>query len=548
MERECMEFDVVIVGAGPAGLSAACRLKQLAQEQSLPLSVCVLEKGAAVGAHILSGAIFEHKALDELFPDWERLNAPLHTAVSEEQFCYLTNRSNYLNIPGALIPAPMQNDGNFVISLGSFCRWLGEQAEAAGVEVFPGFAASEILYDHQGAVAGIITSDMGLDKNGKPKSNFEAGIELKARYTIFAEGARGHLGKQLLNKYHLNQDKPPQHYALGIKELWNIQPELHQPGRVIHGIGWPLSQSGSTGGSFLYHLADHQVAVGLIVDLSYQNPYLSPFDEFQRMKHHPLFSRYLAGGHRVSYGARAIAKGGIVSLPKQQFPGGVLTGCDAGTLNVAKLKGSHTAMKSGMLAAEAVFAELKQGRHQTIPAYGRLFRDSWLYQELYESRNFAALNHKFGSVAGGILATIEHNWLNGRISWTINDPLADHECLRPVARCKPIDYPEPDGILSFDKPSSVYLSATRHEEDQPCHLKLSDPSLPISKHLPLYGEPSQRYCPAGVYEIITLDGEPRFQINAANCIHCKACDIKDPSQNIIWVSPEGGGGPHYPNM
>lgn len=548
MQRESMEFDVVIVGAGPAGLSAACRLKQLAQEHNRPLSVCVVEKGSAVGAHILSGAIFEHKTLDELFPDWERLNAPLHTAVSEEKFCYLTNRSNYLNIPEALTPAPMRNDGNFVISLGSFCRWLSEQAEAAGVEIFPGFAAAEILYNSQGAVAGIATSDMGRDKNGEPKSNFQPGIELKARYTIFAEGARGHLGKELIKKYHLDHDKQPQHYALGIKELWNIQPERHKPGMVIHGVGWPLSQSDSTGGSFLYHLADNQVAVGLIVDLNYPNPYLSPFDEFQRMKHHPLFSRYLTGGQRVSYGARAIAKGGISSLPRQQFPGGVLAGCDAGTLNFAKIKGSHTAMKSGLLAAEAIFNEIEQGQHQTIPSYGRLFRDSWLYDELYESRNFTAQIHRFGNIFGGVLATLEHNWLKGRISWTAKDIQADHECLQPIARCKPITYPKPDGELSFDKPSSVYLSATQHEENQPCHLELTDPGIPIKTHLPLYGEPSQYYCPAGVYEIITVEGDPKFQINATNCIHCKACDIKDPSQNITWKVPEGGGGPHYPNM
>ncbi|MEJ2765887.1 electron transfer flavoprotein-ubiquinone oxidoreductase [Photobacterium sp. MCCC 1A19761] len=548
MERESMEFDVVIVGAGPAGLSAACRMMQLAEENGQTLSVCVVEKGAEVGAHILSGALFEHRALDELFPDWERLDAPLHTAVCEDQFCLLTNQHNFLNFPLNLTPEPMKNDGNFVISLANFCRWLGQQAESLGAEIYPGFAAAEVLYNEQGGVAGVITTDMGRDKNGEPKSTFEPGIELRAKYTIFAEGARGHLGKTLIANFDLDYDKQPQHYALGIKELWEIPAEQHQPGLVLHGVGWPLSQSDTTGGSFLYHLENNQVAVGLIVDLNYHNPYLSPFDEFQRMKHHPLYHQYLKGGQRIAYGARAITKGGLYSLPRQQFPGGVLVGCDAGTLNFAKIKGSHTAMKSGMLAAEAVFSEISQGFTQTTPGYEKLFEESWLYQELDEARNFGAQIHKFGNLIGGALATVEHNWLKHRLRWTVKDHKADHACLRPLEKSQPIEYPKPDGVISFDKPSSVYLSGAQHEENQPCHLKLKDESLPLNMHLERFGEPSQRYCPAGVYEIVTSNGMPKFQINAANCVHCKTCDIKDPSQNITWVTPEGGGGPNYPNM
>ncbi|MGF1701198.1 electron transfer flavoprotein-ubiquinone oxidoreductase [Photobacterium makurazakiensis] len=553
-----MNYDVVIVGAGPAGLSTACRLMQLANEHDKKLSVCVVEKGAEVGAHILSGAIFEHKALDELFPDWERMGAPLHTVVSEDKFCYLTNHLNYLNLTDAPLPDSMQNVGNFAISLGQLCRWLAQQAEQLGVEIYSGFAAAEVLYTPQKQVCGIATNDMGRDKHGEPKDNFEPGINLYAKYTIFAEGARGHLGKQLINAFHLDHGKQPQHYALGFKELWDIPKEQHQPGLVIHGVGWPLNQTNTHGGSFLYHLEDNQVAIGLIVDLNYHNPYLSPFDEFQQMKHHPLFSQYLLGGHRVAYGARAIAKGGLSSLPRQQFPGGVLVGCDAGTLNMAKIKGSHTAMKSGMIAAEAVFEELVQGLSHTTPGYDRLFSQSWLYQELYDARNFGAEIHKFGQITGGALATLEQQWCNqswlkklGRqpkIPWTVTDQQPDYSCLKPLSECEPIAYPKPDAILSFDKPSSVYLSGTQHEEDQPCHLKLADQTIPINQHLDLYDEPSQRYCPAGVYEIVSVNEKKKLQINAANCVHCKACDIKDPSQNITWVAPEGGGGPKYPNM
>ena len=547
-QRESMSFDVVIVGAGPAGLSAACRLKQLANENDVPLSVCVIEKGAEVGSHILSGALFEHKALDELFPDWERMEAPLHTAVSDDKFCYLTNEFNYITVAEPLVPETLQNIGNFVISLGNLCRWLGQQAEALGVEIFPGFPANEILYNSQGMVAGIVTKDMGLDKHGEKKAAFEPGIELHAKYTIFAEGSLGHLGKQLIEQFHLDHGKQPQHYALGLKELWEIPPENHKPGHVIHGVGWPLSQTGTNGGSFLYHLENNQVAVGLIVDLNYHNPYLSPFDEFQQLKHHPLFSQHLAGGQRIAYGARAITKGGLSSLPRQQFPGGVLVGCDAGTLNMAKIKGSHTGMKSGMIAAEAVFHELEQGLHQTTPGYDKFFSDSWLFEELHESRNFGAEIHRFGTLIGGTLASIEQKWFRKSFKWSLKDDKPDHECLESISDHQPIEYPKPDGQLSFDKPSSVFLSGTQHEENQPCHLLLTDSAIPINLHLERFDEPSQRYCPAGVYEIIEKEGKPVFQINAANCVHCKTCDIKDPSQNITWVPPEGGGGPNYPNM
>jgi electron-transferring-flavoprotein dehydrogenase len=556
MDRECMEFDVVIVGAGPAGLAAACQLAQLNQQtERQGISICVVEKGAEIGAHIISGALFETSALDELFPEWSTMGAPLSTPVIDDTFIYLTNQYNHLTVPHFLTPHPMHNtDKNYVISLANLCRWLAQQAETLGVEIFPGFAAASINYDEAGAVTGINTSDMGRDKSGAPKANFEAGIELKAKYTIFAEGARGHLGKQLLDKYQLDADKQPQHYALGLKEIWEVPTDIKQPnaGSVIHAAGWPLSESGTTGGGFLYHLDGNQIAIGLIVDLNYNNPYLSPFDEFQRLKQHPAFSKHLNGGQRISYGARAISKGGLSSLPKQQFPGGLLVGCDAGTLNVAKIKGSHTAMKSGMLAADAIFEQLRCGNTQTEPDYDLLFQTSWLYQELQESRNFSAELHKFGSLLGGALATFEHNvWaplLKRKTPWTIKDQQADHECLKDLAQCLPITYPKPDGILSFDKLSSVYLSGTQHEENQPCHLILTDSNIPIHTHLSRYDEPSQRYCPAGVYEIVTIDNEPRLQINAANCVHCKTCDIKDPSQNITWLPPEGGGGPNYQNM
>ena len=541
-----MEFDVVIVGAGPAGLAAACRIRQLSQD----ISVCVVEKGSEVGAHILSGAVFEPTALNELFPNWKELGAPLNTPVVEDQIFMLTSSEKSIKVPGFAAPKTMHNEGNYIISLGNLCRWLGEQAEGLGAEIYPGFAAQEIIIDEAGKVAGIITGDMGLDREGNPKDSFMPGMELRAKYTFFAEGCRGHLGKQLMEKFDLNAGKDPQHYGIGIKELWEIDPAKHKQGLVVHGTGWPLNENGAAGGFFLYHIENNQVAVGLITDLCYSNPYLSPFEEFQRSKHHPVLKQYLEGGKRISYGARAIAKGGIQSLPKMSFPGGLLIGCDAGTLNFAKIKGSHTAMKSGMVAAESVVAALQGGKTgEEITGFDAAFQASWAYQELHQQRNFGPAQHKWGNLLGSAFAFVDLNIANGKLPITLRDPKPDHAQLKPAADSKQITYPKPDNVISFDRLTSVFLSNTNHEEEQPCHLRLKDANIPLAVNLPRYAEPAQRYCPAGVYEIVEEEnGSKRFQINAQNCVHCKTCDIKDPAQNITWVAPEGTGGPNYPNM
>jgi electron-transferring-flavoprotein dehydrogenase len=547
-----MEFDVVIVGAGPAGLSAAIRLAQLAQASETELSIVVVEKGSEVGAHILSGAVIEPRALNELIPDWQEKGAPLNTAVTTDEFYFLKSPGTASKMPNALVPKPMHNHGNYIVSLGNVCRWLAEQAESLGVEIFPGFPAAQLVYGDNGEVKGVITGDMGLDGSGEQKDGFEPGMELLGKYTLFAEGCRGHLGKELMGKFDLNAESGTQHYGIGLKELWEIEPEKSKPGLVVHGAGWPLTESNSSGGFFLYHLEDNQVAVGLIIDLNYSNPHLSPFDEFQRFKHHPQIKQFLQGGKRICYGARAIAKGGYYALPKMTFPGGLLIGCDAGTLNFAKIKGSHTAMKSGMVAAETVFAAIKAGDEggNELTQFSDAFKQSWAHEELYASRNFGPALHKWGPLAGGAYNYIDQNWFGGKLPATLSDSTPDHLTLKPASECSKIDYPKPDGALSFDKLSSVFISNTAHEEDQPVHLKLADADLPIGTNLPKFDAPEQRYCPAGVYEILSDDdgSNPRLQLNAANCLHCKTCDIKDPNQNITWVSPEGGGGPNYPNM
>ena len=543
-----MNFDVVIVGAGPAGLTMGIRLAQLAREQQRELSICILEKGAEVGAHILSGAVIEPRALDELLPEWKDRGAPLNVPVKADQFKYLTAKGA-ISMP---TPPQMHNDGNYIISLGNFCRWLAEQAEELGVEIFPGFAAAEVLYDEAGAVRGVATGDMGIGKDGEPTDSYEPGVELIGRQTVFAEGCRGSLSGELMQKFGLRDGVEPQTYGIGIKELWEVRPEVHAEGTALHTIGWPL-QSDTYGGSFLYHNENNQVAVGFVIGLDYRNPHLSPFEEFQRFKTHPAIRPLFEGGKRIAYGARAISEGGLQSLPKLTFPGGLLVGDTAGFLNVPKIKGTHTAMKSAMLAAEAVFESLPADYDEENPgpaieasAYADKFRQSWLYRELNQVRNIRPGFHR-GLWWGLFLAALESYLFRGKAPWTFGHH-ADHEQLGHKDDYSKIDYPKPDGEISFDRNSSVYLSGTYHEENQPAHLRLRDDSVPITLNLEKYDAPEQRYCPAGVYEIVQRDGEPALQINAQNCVHCKTCDIKDPSQNIHWVVPEGGGGPAYPNM
>ena len=545
-ERESMEFDVVIVGAGPAGLAAAIRLKQLATEKSREVSVCVVEKGSEVGAHILSGAVMDPRAINELFPDWKEKGAPLNTPVSEDQFLFLSETSAR-KVPTWLLPKCFHNHGNYVISLANVCRWLGQQAEALGVDIYPGFTAAEVLYRDDGRVKGIATGDMGIGKDGQPGDNYQQGMELHAKYTFFAEGCRGHLGKQLEQKFNLRAGKDPQVYGIGLKELWDIKPDMHQPGLVIHSGGWPLDNS-TYGGSFLYHLENNQVAVGFVVGLAYTNPYLSPFEEFQRYKTHPHIRQFFEGGKRVAYGARAITAGGLQSLPKLTFPGGCLIGDDAGFLNVSRIKGSHAAMKSGMLAAESAFDALGNSPEPAeLTNYAATFEASWLHEELHRARNFKPWMSKHLYV-GSPMVWIDQTLLGGKAPWTLHHAHADHETLVNKSAAQPIAYPKPDGVLSFDRLSSVFVSNTNHEENQPAHLTLKNADVPVSINLAQYDGPEQRYCPAGVYEFVEGDTGKRLQINAQNCVHCKTCDIKDPTQNIVWVTPEGGGGPNYPNM
>lgn len=543
-DRENMEYDVVVVGAGPSGLACAIRLKQLAAEKGTDINVCVLEKGSEVGAHILSGAVFEPRSLNELIPDWKDKGAPLNTPATSDRFLFLTQNKSF-PLP---TPPQMHNKGNYIISLGNLCRWLAEQAESLGVEIFPGFAAAEILYNNDGAVIGVATGDMGLDKDGNKTDSFEPGMELHARQTVFAEGCHGSLTKTLIERFDLQKNSDPQTYGLGIKELWEIKPENHKPGHTMHTIGWPMDRR-TYGGSWIYHLEDNLVSIGFVVGLDYRNPYLSPYEEMQRFKTHPSIKPLLEGGRRVAYGARALVEGGLQSIPTPCFKGGILIGDTAGFLNVPKIKGSHTAIKSGIIAAESLYDTLTQDTQAwgaECKAYPDNLKKSWLWKELHAVRNIRPGFHK-GSIFGLLNAAFE-TLIGGKSPWTLKNH-ADHAQLGKASEFDKIDYPKPDGVLTFDRLTSVQLSNTNHEEGQPCHLKLKDPSIPITKNLPEYAEPAQRYCPAGVYEIVKDEsGQPKFQINAQNCVHCKTCDIKDPSQNIDWCTPQGGGGPNYPNM